>query len=152
MALILVTGASTGLGLAAAMELATTVTRSWCMPALPIRCRAPAQRRWRGSVVGDLSDLEATLDVARQANEFGRFDAVIHNAGTMRSPDAVPVNIVAPYVLTARMRKPARLVYLSSSMHRGGSVDLDRMASATATYSDTNSPAHRHPSRLTQRR
>ena len=89
-------------------------------------------------MIGDLSDLEATRDVARQANEFGRFDAVIHNAGAMRSPDAVPVNIVAPYVLTALMRKPGRLIYLSSSMHRGGSVDLERLASErrpTATRS-----------------
>ena len=49
----------------------------------------------------------ATRDVARQANEFGRFDAVIHNAGALRSPEAIPVNVVAPYVITALMLKPA---------------------------------------------
>jgi NAD(P)-dependent dehydrogenase (short-subunit alcohol dehydrogenase family) len=137
MALILVTGASTGLGLAAAIELAgeghDVVVHARNIDRMPRNGAA----RWVGFVVGDLSDPDAIRDVARQANEFGRFDAVIHNAGALRSPDTVPVNIVAPYVLTARMRKPARLIYLSSSMHRGGSVNLDQLASATATYSDT---------------
>jgi len=45
--------------------------------------------------------------------------------------------VIAPYVLTALMLKPARLIYLSSSMHRGGSTDLSRLASGAASYSDT---------------
>ena len=47
------------------------------------------------------------------------------------------MNVIAPYVLTALMLKPARLVYLSSSMHRGGSTDLSRLGSGAASYSDT---------------
>lgn len=136
MALILVTGASTGLGLDAAIELASHDHDVVVHSRTPDRVPGDAAR-WAGAVVGDLSDVEATRDVARQANGFGRFDAVIHNAGTTRAHEVVPVNIVAPYVLTAAMLKPARLIFLSSSMHRGGSVDLDRLASATATYSDT---------------
>src|SRR3712207_9479058 len=50
--------------------------------------------------------------------------------------EAVSVNTVAPYVLTALMTKPARLVYLSSGMHRRGSTDLDRLARGTGSYSD----------------
>ena len=137
MALILVTGGSSGLGLAAAIELADDGHDVVVHARTPGRVPGGDAARWAGAVVGDLSDVGATRDVARQANEFGRFDAVIHNAGTTRAHEVVPVNIVAPYVLTAAMRKPARLIYLSSSMHRGGSVDLDRLASATATYSDT---------------
>ena len=137
MALILVTGGSSGLGLAAAIELADDGHDVVVHARTPDRMPGETTARWGGAVVGDLADVEATRDVARQANEFGRFDAVIHNAGTTRAHEVVPVNIVAPYVLTAAMRKPARLIYLSSSMHRGGSVDLDRLASATATYSDT---------------
>jgi NAD(P)-dependent dehydrogenase (short-subunit alcohol dehydrogenase family) len=137
MALILVTGASAGLGLAAAIELAGDGHHVVVHARTPDRVPRDDTARWRGSVIGDLSDLEATRDVARQANEFGRFDAVIHNAGVLRSPEMAQVNIVAPYVLTGLMHKPGRLIYLSSSMHRGGSVDLDRLASATATYSDT---------------
>ena len=137
MALILVTGASAGLGLAAAMELADRGHDVVVHRRTPDGVPRGDGAQWRGSVIGDLSGLEATRDVARQANGFGRFDAVIHNAGALRSPEVVPVNIVAPYVLTAAMRTPGRLIYLSSSMHRGGSVDLDRLASASATYSDT---------------
>lgn len=137
MALILVTGASTGLGLGAAIDLADSGNDVVVHARTPDRAPRAEGVRWAGEVVGDLSDLEAAGDVARQANEFGRFDAVLHNAGTMRPPDLVPVNILAPYVLTVLMHKPGRLIYLSSSMHRGGSVDLDRLTSSTATYSDT---------------
>ena len=35
------------------------------------------------------------------------------------------VNVLAPYVLTALMRRPDRLVYLSSGMHTGASARLD---------------------------
>ena len=62
-------------------------------------------------------------------NALGRLDAVIHNAGvgergTNRpTADGVPVvfavNVLAPYVLTALIERPDRLVYLSSSMHSG---------------------------------
>jgi NAD(P)-dependent dehydrogenase (short-subunit alcohol dehydrogenase family) len=34
------------------------------------------------------------------------------------------VNVLAPYLLTALMTRPDRLVYLSSGMHRGGQPDL----------------------------
>jgi NAD(P)-dependent dehydrogenase (short-subunit alcohol dehydrogenase family) len=34
------------------------------------------------------------------------------------------VNTVAPYVMTAVMGRPRRIVYLSSGMHRSGSTDL----------------------------
>ena len=75
-------------------------------------------------------------DVAEQANGWGRFDAVIHNVGIgYREPRRVEtvdglsqlwaVNVLAPYVLTALMHKPGRLVYLSSGMHTGGDPSLD---------------------------
>jgi NAD(P)-dependent dehydrogenase (short-subunit alcohol dehydrogenase family) len=57
-------------------------------------------------------------------------DAVIHNAGVYRVPSrsATPeghartlaVNTLAPYILTALIERPSRLVYISSGMHRGG--------------------------------
>ncbi|MCX5525281.1 hypothetical protein OG342_20905 [Streptomyces bobili] len=37
----------------------------------------------------------------------------------------MPVNIIAPYLLTALLRGPRRLVYLSSSSHFGGRPSLD---------------------------
>src|SRR3712207_7731710 len=52
--------------------------------------------------------------------------------------EAVSVNTVAPYVLTALMTKPARLVYLSSGMHRGGSTDLEDRKSTRLNSSHAN--------------
>jgi NAD(P)-dependent dehydrogenase (short-subunit alcohol dehydrogenase family) len=72
------------------------------------------------AVVGDLSDLEQTRGVAARVNGFGPMDAVIHNAGVISGPHVLPVNVVAPYLLTALIDRPQRLVYLTSSMHRGG--------------------------------
>jgi len=61
-------------------------------------------------------------------------DAVIHNAGIYQEPargktpeghaQVLAVNVLAPYVLTALIERPARLIYLSSGMHRSGSASL----------------------------
>jgi NAD(P)-dependent dehydrogenase (short-subunit alcohol dehydrogenase family) len=51
-------------------------------------------------------------------------DAVIHNAGVYTGPHVLPVNIVAPYLLTALIDRPQRLVYLSSREHRSGRPSL----------------------------
>jgi NAD(P)-dependent dehydrogenase (short-subunit alcohol dehydrogenase family) len=92
-------------------------------------------------VVGDLADLDQTRDVAEQVNRLGRMDAVIHNAGVFTGRTILPVNVVAPYLLTALVDRPQRLVYLSSGMHRGGRSDLAGMdwsgRSATGSYSDS---------------
>jgi hypothetical protein len=58
--------------------------------------------------------------VAGQVNRLGPMNAVIHNAGVISGPHVLPVNVVAPYLLTALIEGPQRLIYLSSSMHRGG--------------------------------
>ena len=70
--------------------------------------------RATAAVVGDLSDLHETQGVARQVNEAGRMDAVIHNAGVYTGPQILPVNVVAPYQLTAlRVSRAA----IASSSH-----------------------------------
>ncbi|MGP4084936.1 SDR family NAD(P)-dependent oxidoreductase [Streptomyces sp. KR55] len=138
MALILVTGASTGLGRNTANALADDGHDVVAHVRNPKRLTgADDTSRWKGVITGDLAELDEIRDVARQAGEFGRFDTVIHNAGTMHSPEEITVNTVAPYVLTALMDKPARLIYLSSSMHRTGSTDLRRLTAGTASYDDT---------------
>ncbi|WP_353946420.1 SDR family NAD(P)-dependent oxidoreductase [Streptomyces sp. HUAS MG91] len=138
MALILVTGASTGLGRDTADALADDGHDVVIHARRPDRLTAAdTTARWKGIVTGDLSDLDEIQGVAGQTGEFGRFDAVIHNAGVMGSPDAVTVNTVAPYLLTALMDKPATLVYLSSSMHRTGSTDLRGLTTGRASYDDT---------------
>jgi NAD(P)-dependent dehydrogenase (short-subunit alcohol dehydrogenase family) len=68
-------------------------------------------------------------------------DAVIHNAGVLSGPEVLPVNVVAPYLLTALIQRPQRLVYLSSGMHRGGRARLTGVdwsgRGATGSYSDS---------------
>ncbi|MFF2650256.1 SDR family NAD(P)-dependent oxidoreductase [Streptomyces sp. NPDC058045] len=139
MALVLVTGASTGLGLATAAELADRGHD------VVVHARASVRvdgldilDRMRGVVLGDLADPEETVRVAEQANAFGRFDAVVHNAGTMNDPHTMPVNVLAPYLLTASMPLPGRAVFLSSAMHLSGRPDLDPVLSGRGgSYSDS---------------
>ncbi|MFI1004328.1 SDR family NAD(P)-dependent oxidoreductase [Streptomyces galbus] len=137
MALILVTGASTGLG----RDTAEALAGEGHDVVVHVRNRARLDGtdpgRWTGVVVGDLSVPDEIEDVARQAAAFGRFDAVVHNAGVLSGPETVTVNTVAPYVLTARLEKPSRLIHLSSGMHRSGSTDLRGLTTGTASYSDT---------------
>src|SRR5262245_15450782 len=86
------------------------------------------------ALVGDLSSIIETRALAEQANSAGPFDAVIHNAGVgYRGPQTetidglervFTVNVLAPYLLTALIERPRRLVYLSSGMHQGGDPDL----------------------------
>ncbi|MDQ3964439.1 MAG: SDR family oxidoreductase, partial [Actinomycetota bacterium] len=99
------------------------------------------QDRGAAAVIGGLSDLEETRSVADQVNRLGPIDAVIHNAAVLSGPQVLPVNVVAPYLLTALIQRPKRLVYLSSGMHRGGRPSLTDMdwsgQRATGSYSDS---------------
>ena len=86
-------------------------------------------------LTGDLSSISETIRLAEEVNNFGFFDAVIHNAG-VGYKEAVRINTVdnlshifavnslAPYVLTCLIHKPKRLVYLSSALHLNGDNTL----------------------------
>jgi NAD(P)-dependent dehydrogenase (short-subunit alcohol dehydrogenase family) len=86
-------------------------------------------------VTGDLSTVAGGKDVADQVNATGDFDAVIHNAAIgFREPlqttaDGLPhlfaTNTLSVYILTALVRRPKRLVYLSSGMHFRADAGLD---------------------------
>lgn len=92
-------------------------------------------------VIGDLADSQQTRDLAAQVNALGTMDAVIHNAGVYQGGSVLHVNVTAPYLLTALMHRPKRLVYLSSGLHRGGRTQLDGLdwsgRTATGSYSDS---------------
>jgi NAD(P)-dependent dehydrogenase (short-subunit alcohol dehydrogenase family) len=140
---VLVTGSADGLGRAAALELQKAGHRVVVHVRSRARLEAVANLLEAGAevVVGDLSDLGQVRSVAEQANEIGRMDAVIHNAGVYDGAAVLPVNVVAPYVLTASMQRPDRLVYLSSGMHRSGRPRLSGLdwsgSRATGSYSDS---------------
>ena len=90
-----------------------------------------------GAVVGDLASLAQTRHLAEAASAAGPFDVVIHNAGIQDADADTPrvtgdglertfqVNVLAPYVLTAAMPRPTRLVYLTSGLQAQGEPDLD---------------------------
>ena len=143
MARVFITGSADGLGRAAAHTLLEQGHE--VVVHARNRDRLPAVRelldRGAAAVVGDLSDLEETRDVAGQVNRLGPMDAVIHNAAVVGGPQVLPVNVVAPYLLTALIHRPQRLVSLTSSMHRGGRASLTGMDwsghRATGSYSDS---------------
>jgi len=155
MSRIFITGSSDGLGLLAARLLAskdhqvTLHARNDARAADASRALPQAE----AVAVGDLSSIDEMRRVASQVNALGRYDAVIHNVGVgYRAPrietadglsQVFAVNVLAPYLLTALIVPPRRLVYLSSGMHRGGDAHLDdpqwtaRRWNGTQAYSDT---------------
>ena len=123
MARIFVTGSSDGLGLMAAKLLIEQGHQVVLHGRNEDRSRdalAAASGAW-GAVSGDLSTGAGARTVAAAVNKLGRFDAVIHNAGigyrgTPRVetvpgvPNVFAVNVLAPYILTALIERPARLI------------------------------------------
>jgi NAD(P)-dependent dehydrogenase (short-subunit alcohol dehydrogenase family) len=124
---ILVTGSADGLGRAAAEALLTAGHHVVVHARNEERAAALQELSGRGAqlVVGDFADRDAVRKVADELNASRPLDAVIHNAGVWSGPAVMPVNIVAPYLLTALLRGPRRLVYLSSNSHLGGRPSLD---------------------------
>lgn len=136
MARVFITGSSEGLGLAAARSLqadghAVVLHARNAERAAGLDLGAPV-------VLGDLARAAEVRGVAEQINALGRMDAVIHNAGVYNQKSRNPtpeghattfaVNTLAPYLLSALIARPGRLVYLSSGLHRGGAgslADLD---------------------------
>jgi NAD(P)-dependent dehydrogenase (short-subunit alcohol dehydrogenase family) len=155
MARVFITGSTDGLGRAAAQKLMEEGHQVVVHARSRERARAfgDLASRFAGMVVGDLSSAAATRSVADQVNAIGRMDAVIHNAGAYTREGRAPtpqghatiraVNTFAPYVLTARIHRPNRLVYLGSGMHRRGAASLhdlywiDRRWNSSQAYSDS---------------
>ena len=147
MARVLITGSSDGLGLLAAQLLIdaghTVTVHSRNEDRGSDACRAlPAAEH---VVIGDFESIAGMHQVVEQANALGRYDAVIHNAGIgyreprrVQTPDGLShvfaINVLAPYLLTALMTPPSRLVYLGSGMHKGGNPDFDDLQWARSQW------------------
>ena len=155
MARIFITGSADGLGQLAAKAL-IKLGHQVVLHARNKERGNDAMQKVPGAedvLIGDLSSIEQTKILASRANASGKFDAVIHNAGVYRVPmervgaEGLPmtfsVNSLAPYILTCLIKKPQRLIYLSSGMHLHGNANMDRLATGRSlrthhiTYSDT---------------
>ena len=156
MARVFITGSSDGLGKMAAQLLRELGHKVVLHARNDSRGRAAiaAIPGAESVVVGDLSSIAQTRAVADQVNALGAFDAVIHNAAIgyrepqrIETEDGLPhvfaVNTLAPYILTALIRRPKRLVYLSSGLHKSGDASLkdllwkERPWRGQQAYSDT---------------
>jgi NAD(P)-dependent dehydrogenase (short-subunit alcohol dehydrogenase family) len=152
---IFITGSTDGLGRAAASVLlgeghdvvlhARTRERAAVLSDLALDAA--------GVVIGDLASAAETRALADQVNQIGRIDAVIHNAGVFLEPSrattadgrakTLAVNTLAPYVLTALIDRPDRLIYLSSGLHHGGAGSLsdidwtERQWNAARAYAES---------------
>ena len=164
MASVFITGSADGLGRLAAQRLVTLGHDV----VLHGRDRHRAEEAMhavpgaRTALVGDLASIEETRALAEQANSAGLFQTVIHNAGVQSihnagvyRPNATrletvdglentfAVNALAPYLLTALIASPQRLVFLTSELHRSGEPDLsdlqrrDRRWSGSQAYSNS---------------
>ena len=149
MSKIFITGSVDGLGL---MEARMLVSQGHQV-VLHGRNRARADEALSkvpgalSAVVGDLSSIAETKFLADHVNELGPFDAVIHNAGIYHVPngartvDHLPlifvVNSLAPYILTCLIKRPKRLVYTSSGLHRSGDASLNDLTDASNAYADS---------------
>jgi len=141
MARVFITGSSDGLGRMAA-QLLVEQGHSVVLHARNEQRAEQALAAVPGAetvVIGDLASIAQTRGVADQVNRLGLFDAVIHNAGVgYREPgriateDGLPqlfaINTLAPYILTALIQRPKRLVYISSMLHKSGDTSLKDLA------------------------
>jgi NAD(P)-dependent dehydrogenase (short-subunit alcohol dehydrogenase family) len=152
---VFVTGSSDGIGLETARQLIRAGHRVVLHARDDARAKdaAAAVPAAEGVAVGDLSALAGIGEAAESANALGPYDAVIHNAGVGSAPARHPtpdglerifaVNVLGPYLLTALMPLPSRLVYLSSGLQASGRVNLDdlqwehRRWNGSRAYSDS---------------
>jgi NAD(P)-dependent dehydrogenase (short-subunit alcohol dehydrogenase family) len=155
MARIFITGSADGLGQAAARRLVAFGHDV----VLHGRNRDRAQQALRAvpgartALEGDLASMEQTRQLAAQAHAAGPFQAVIHNAGVYRPgatrretvdglDDVFAINTLAPYLLTALISSPRRLIYLTSGLHQGGDADLRALHSRQMRWNGSQAYAN----------
>ncbi|MBE4948167.1 SDR family NAD(P)-dependent oxidoreductase [Chryseobacterium culicis] len=135
---IFITGSSDGLGMMAAKILIQQGHQIVLHARNQDRAEQALEANPKAETVltADLASISETIDLAKEVNKLGRFDAVIHNAAVgYREPrkilttDGLPhlfaINILSPYILTALIEKPKRLIYISSGLHRDGDSSLN---------------------------
>ncbi|KAI1085568.1 short chain dehydrogenase [Whalleya microplaca] len=154
---IFITGSSDGLGLMAAKRLVSNGHTVY-LHARNAKRADDARKACPGAadvLLGDLSSIPETKELAKSITNLGPLDCIFHNAGLYLGPyraqaegypSVFAVNVLAPYILTCLVPLPKRLIYTSSEDHWHGSTDLtdfgwrERGAprfSASSAYADT---------------
>lgn len=146
MSKIFITGSADGLGRMAAAFLVKE-GHEVVLHARNEQRAKDAKAQVRGAqhvLVADLTNIDETTNLAEQVNALGTFDAIIHNAGVYNVPQQqiVNVNTLAPYILTCLVKKPKRLIYLSSGDHLNGTPNLQSLANNTGRISYADSKLH----------
>ncbi|WP_250007621.1 SDR family NAD(P)-dependent oxidoreductase [Actinoplanes sp. M2I2] len=139
MAKVLITGSSTGIGLAAAVALGeqgheVVLHARNEQRAADALAAAP---RAAGVVIADLASLSETREMAAEAQKFGPYDTVVLNAGLGLKHDTerqltvdgnelmFQVNTLSAYLVTALLPDARRLVFVSSALAGTGVLDVD---------------------------
>ena len=146
MARIFITGSSDGLGSMSA-KLLVAQGHEVVLHARNVERGKQALEKVPGAekvLIADLSSIEETKKLAAEVNAIGHFDAVIHNAGVYQVPNKLifAVNTLAPYLLTCMIKRPERLVYLSSGLHLQGDPGLKGFSHVTSRYNYSDSKLH----------
>ena len=149
---VVITGATAGIGLAAAEALAargalvTVVARSEARAAEAARRIDAAGHGGVDILIGDLAVQASVRRLAAQLLErYPRIDALANNAGTMNvrrrlTADGIEltwaVNHLAPFLLTTLLLErleagaPARIVTTASGAHNGAEIPFDDVGAA----------------------
>jgi NAD(P)-dependent dehydrogenase (short-subunit alcohol dehydrogenase family) len=146
MARIFITGSADGLGFLAAKALidqghkVSLHTRNSERKGETLKKVSGAENVF----VADLSNIEETKKLAEEVNSAGPFDAVIHNAGVYQASAQLifAVNTLAPYILTALIQKPKRLIYLSSGLQAQGRPNFENFSKNGGRISYSDSKLH----------
>ena len=154
---VLVTGATSGLGLAAAEGFARLGATLWLAARDPVRgerTRATLlERQPDADVTVGICDLSRLDDVRRFAAQFAedspRLDVLVNNAGVLTrdrqlSADGIELtlatNVVGPFLLTElllpslRACAPSRVINVSSGGMYAQKLDVDDLQSAHGTF------------------
>lgn len=137
---VFITGSSDGLGQLAAMELVKQGYQVVLHARNSERGKQALSKVPQAEkvLIADLTSIEETKKLASEVNAIGEFDAVIHNAGVNNGSrkQILNVNCLAPYILTSLIKRPKRIIYIGSGMHRGGSINFKSLSSGIS-YSDS---------------
>lgn len=133
---VFITGSTTGLGLLAG-KLLLEKGHHVVLHARNEHSAQEARNQLKQDVpfvIGDISDLTQMKSVVEQVNTLGPLDSIIHNAGVYERHSEqftkeglrtmFAVNVLAPFVISALLPRPERMVFMSSGMHLDGKFDL----------------------------